>query len=86
MMKLCASVKITPEMLADEFWKMKSDEQAVFYQELFKLAGSQKLVLQGLEIREECKKLSSESIDGFQYLSSCSFQFFESFERKGMWG
>ena len=85
-MKLTTDVKIDPKALAAEFWNMESDEQALFYQELFKLAGSHNLVLQGLHIREGCKTLSPEALDGFQYLSTCAFQWFDCYEREGMLG
>ena len=79
-MNLSAEIKATPKQMAIEFWNMGSDEQALFYQELYNLAGGHKLVLQGLMIREDCKKLSNEALDGFQYLSSCSYQWFECYQ------
>ncbi len=73
------SESVTPKDLAELYWNMASDEQAEFYAELYEIAGSHKLVLQGLHIREDCKKHSSKALDGFQYMSSCAFKWYDGF-------
>lgn len=67
-------VSVSPKELAALFWGMDSGEQAEFFEELQEIAGSHKLVLQGLSLRDDCEARSPKALEGFQNLSSCAFK------------
>jgi len=63
----------TPKTLAHKFWCMDNNEQAEFFEALQNEAGDHVLMMQGLAIRDACKKRSPEALDGFQTMFASAF-------------
>lgn len=75
-MKVSAEFEPNPAQMAELFWRMGSDEQAVFFEELQGLAGSHLLMMQGLAIRQECENSNNEhALEAFQSLFASAYKY-----------
>jgi len=72
-------IKLTPKELAEQFWNMGSDEQAEVFSYMYKEAGSHKLMMQFLGVRDECEKMKKHgddsALNGFQYMFASAFKY-----------
>lgn len=75
-MKVSAEFKPTPAQMAEIFWRMGSDEQAIFFEELQGLAGDHSLMMQGLAIRQECEESRNDfALEAFQSLFASAYKY-----------
>ena len=87
--KVTAEAELTPEQVAECFWALYSDDQALFFKRLDEIAGSN-LGTQAIYIREACEEMARRgdyaALNGMQSLGGCAFKFGLVDERLDKWG
>jgi hypothetical protein len=72
---------ITIKQVASLVWSLGSDEQAEFFEELMREAGTEhKLMMQFLYVRDECERLKKEedrplAMDCFQSMFASAYKY-----------
>ena len=74
-------IKLTAKEVAEQIWNLGSDEQAVMFEELLKVACSEhNLMMQFLYVRDECAVLEKsgrpESMAAFQLMFASAYKYF----------
>lgn len=74
-MEISTQVKLTPKQVAEAMWGMGSDEQAEMLKHLYDMAGSHRLMMQAMAVRDDCIARGDESLEAFQTLFAGAFKF-----------
>jgi hypothetical protein len=73
--KVIGGVEVTPEILADLFWELGSDEQADFFADLYRLAGHKLCIQMSWVVREIAHRSGDAHVDavmGFLSFADCA--------------
>lgn len=68
-------LNVTPQLLADAWWSMCSDEQAEFFAHLATLGPMHKLETQAHYIRQSCEKHSPAALEAAMTFTGCIYRY-----------
>lgn len=87
--KVTAEAELTPAQVAECFWELSSEEQALFFKRLDEIAGAD-LGTQSIYTREACADMARRgdyaALNAMQRLGGCAFKFGLVDERLDKWG
>jgi hypothetical protein len=84
--KLQVSVQLTPEQIAEAWWGLGSDEQALFFAHLFAISGEGiALDMQCMDIRRQCLIRGGGAIDAARAIAAGIYRFGDLHEQASPW-